>query len=744
MKHRCAHIGGMGIVSPLGAGVSRNRDALAAGCGGIRPLSVFDILHGKALPVGEITELPQAPGIPRTHQLANMAAAEAMRGIDEPPDAVVLGVTTGGMPATEVLLAQAQSDVSNPDFDFESGLTSLNSGLKPGAQILKQHGLTTVAEDIARMYHCKGPVMTVSTACSSGAAAIKLALEMIRKGMARRVLAGGVDALCRLTYYGFLSLQLIDPSGAKPLDKDRRGMSVAEGAAMLLLTAEPSGAGSTAVLGGGLSCDAYHPAAPHPEGRGALAAMQLALADAELDAGDIDYISLHGTGTPDNDRAEARAVSTLFGEHKPPLSSVKGAFGHSLAAAGAIETVVAAVAVQEGLMPANTGCAQPDPDLGLAPLQTPVRGQVSAVLSNSFGFGGNNAALVIGKSARCSGSKAAAACRLPEGLAVAGAACLTGAGGTRETLDRLSEKGDCRGMLSMEAVSANLPARDVRRLKRLPRLALSLAMAAHAASESGRAPDAVFFGTGWGALSETHDFLDRLHTTGGRFPSPTDFVGSVHNAPAGQIALRFNATGPNLTLTGGDVSFEQALSAALLMPSTGDGTLLVAGADEGHAILSPMLDPSVAATAKTGPVSDGGGALILTRPRRNPGQPVVRLLYFASAGPDATAGLAAQLAGKDLDFMLAGLPAAHREAASGQLKELLAASGFNGAVMDYRNVTGEFASASAVATVMAVAFLEQGWMPDTPAGAGTRIREGAGGVVVGLGPLLTAIEVVPG
>jgi len=189
---------------------------------------------------------------------------------------VVVGTTTGGMLTTEELLKEL---VRDPD-------------------AYRFHSPASVAEDIAEQCGCRGPVLTVSTACSSGAVAIKIALELIRSGKARRVLAGGADALCRLIYYGFNSLQLIDPMGARPLDRDRRGMTVAEGAAMLLLEGGDSRNSAVEILGAGLSCDAFHPTAPHPEGKGALAAMRFALRDAGLTHADIGYINLHGTETP--------------------------------------------------------------------------------------------------------------------------------------------------------------------------------------------------------------------------------------------------------------------------------------------------------------------------------------------------------------------------------------------------------------------------------------------------------------
>ncbi len=185
---------------------------------------------------------------PRTHGLALIAAREAMAGVAGPPDAIVVGVTTGGMPASEPLLKSGAAD--------------------PGMYSL--HGAGTVAHYVAEALGCQGPVLTVSTACSSSMAALKLAVELLRSGRARRVLAGGADGLCRLTYYGFHSLQLVDPAGARPFDKDRRGMSLGEGAAMLFLeaAAEPPAGALAEVLGVGLSCDAYHPAAPHPDGDG--------------------------------------------------------------------------------------------------------------------------------------------------------------------------------------------------------------------------------------------------------------------------------------------------------------------------------------------------------------------------------------------------------------------------------------------------------------------------------------------
>jgi 3-oxoacyl-[acyl-carrier-protein] synthase-1/3-oxoacyl-[acyl-carrier-protein] synthase II len=692
----------MGIITSLGNGVANTRDAIQNSRAGIGPLTLFPTAASQSLPVGEVADMIEDDDLPRTHQLARLAAAQAMADCREAPDAVVMGVTTGGMLTSEYLLKKKSRD----------------------PKLFGLHATGSVAGDIANQYRCTGPALTVSTACSSGAAAIKIALELLRSGNFKRVLAGGADSLCRLTYYGFNSLQLVAPDGARPFDQNRRGMSVAEGAAMLLLSANEPANAVAEVLGAGVSCDAYHPATPHPEGQGALAAMQAALEDAGISAADIDYVNLHGTGTLDNDISEARAIHTLFGGKKPLLSSIKGACGHSLAAAGAIEAVVSAISISSGVVPATVGCRRPDPALELDPVLQPSQRPIQTVLSNSFGFGGNNAAIVLGACGKPGPGRIRTA---SQAMAILGSACVTGSGRTDRTMDAVATKTPCAGMLGLQEISANLSAGQVRRLKRFPRLALSLAIAAHENSGSGDTPAAVFLGTGWGALSETADFLTRLFETDEQFPSPIDFVGSVHNAAAGQIAMHFQATGANLTMTGGDYSFEQSLLAAdLVSGNMGDGFLVI-GADETHPELSGLFDRSV---AKSPCLADGGGALYLNKAARSSGR-TIRMLFFENSAnnPQVISSLVQQLE--------------QQQPLEIQLQALLALTGFNQPVIDYRKLTGEFASASAVAAVMAEKLLAGGRIHG-PLGDNKPGESGAkGALIIGMGDFVTAMEVMP-
>ncbi|MCF8128281.1 MAG: beta-ketoacyl-[acyl-carrier-protein] synthase family protein [Deltaproteobacteria bacterium] len=716
-------IAGMGLVTPLGKGVDLNWRALLNGKTGMGELTLFPTADDLAFPVGEVKECFSSDGTPRTHRLALMAAKEAVLHTDGPPDAIVMGCITGGMSRTEALLKTWKSDPS----------------------LFSRHGAGSVAEYLARKLNCKGPVITVSTACSSGATAIALALALLKTGKFKKILAGGAESLCRLTYFGFHSLQLIDPKGSHPLDRDRKGLTVSEGAGMLLLEGKTGKIDPDAVeiLSAGLTCDAFHPASPDPEGAGAFFAMAGALKDGGLNPWDIDYVNLHGTGTLDNDVSEANAFNRLFETEKPLVSSVKGAFGHSLSAAGAIEAVVSAKCIQAGIAPASAGCLTLDPQLKMNPLKEPTRAPIRTVLSNAFGFGGSNASLVIGRSRNAQTPSSL----LPAKLEVAGTSCITGAGNTTQTLGAFLNGLSCRGLLSDKEISQALSSRAIRRLKRLSRMGLSLATTAFENAHKDDKPNSVFFGTGWGALSETHDFLKALYETGERFSSPTDFMGSVHNATAGRIAINFEAKGPNITTTGGDYSFEQALMSAQLLAKNDDRPLLIMGADEFHPVLSRLFDGSV---AQADTPSDGGGALMVRSAGAGSGPRLEHLFYEnAHENDPVVPSLVLSLGGNpkiDLDFgaVLVGLPAASRNIGQEQLDEFIQTSGFIGPVIDYRRYVGEFASASAVAAVLAVALLKTGKIPGALTEKGSVDLRGRGILLLGLGHFITAAAVHPG
>ena len=406
---------GLGALSCAHSDVEGLKRALRSSPRQFRIVSSFPALgQAASIPVAQAasgtwqTDSSVDPALPRTHRLALAAAREALAHAPA-PDALVLGTTTGGIASTEEGL---KGSVRSPD-------------------AYRFHGLETVASVLADEFRIHGPVLTVSTACSSSTVALALAFELLRFGLAKRVLAGGADSLCRLTLHGFSMLQLVDPRGATPLDVDRRGMTVGEGAAFLLLETAPAAPhrAIAELAGYGLSCDAHHATKPHPEGLGAKLAADRALASAAVSPSQLDYVNLHGTGTPDNDALELRAMHDVFPDAFPPMSSTKGMTGHTLAASGALESVICALALSDGLLPANVGLQTPDPALGVQPIREPVAKRVDVALTNSFGFGGNNASLVLRKpSERLDGQPS----EMPS-LRVIASCCLTGAGATEPT-----------------------------------------------------------------------------------------------------------------------------------------------------------------------------------------------------------------------------------------------------------------------------------------------------------------------
>jgi 3-oxoacyl-[acyl-carrier-protein] synthase-1 len=259
------------------------------------------------------------------------------------------------------------------------------------------HNSFSLAAFVRRALRLCGPAVVISSACSSSAKAFASARRAIETGVIDAALVGGVDSLCLTTLYGFHSLQLVSRTPCRPFDVARDGISIGEAAAFALLEpAAGSAAGSVLLLGTGESSDAYHMSSPPPDGAGARAAMQAALDDAGLTPADIDYVNFHGTGTPNNDEAEGRAVAGVLGTLLPG-SSTKGATGHTLGAAGALEAVICALALQEGLMPGGVNTTQVDPALPVHYLRANRNAPLRRVISNSFGFGGTNCSLILGR-----------------------------------------------------------------------------------------------------------------------------------------------------------------------------------------------------------------------------------------------------------------------------------------------------------------------------------------------------------
>lgn len=400
---------GLGVIGATGNGVAAMDAAFDAGRDGLRRLSLWESELGQEFPVGQITgELPAmladtlgprytrriAKRLSRSDELALLATAEAMQqaGLQQLP---------GG---TGVYLGESVCGTLKSEFLYERWSTDARTGLNIRHDLasgLAHEGANTL-DRLAEVFGFDGPTLNFMTACSSSANAIGLAADEIRRGRANVMLAGGADSLSRIAFYGFCSLKVTSPDGPRPFDANRQGMMVGEGAGMIVLEnlhhAKARGARILALLTGyGVSCDAHHLTAPDPAGTGAVRAMQEALQRAGVKASEVGYINAHGTATLDNDRVESIALAKVFGP-QVPVSSTKRFFGHTLAAAGGIEAVISVRALQRELLPPNLGLQQALPDAQLDLVRQARRAPgLRHVLSNSFGFGGNNAALLFSR-----------------------------------------------------------------------------------------------------------------------------------------------------------------------------------------------------------------------------------------------------------------------------------------------------------------------------------------------------------
>ena len=390
-----------GIITALGVGFTAQAAALRAGRSGLRYPELLDTKHRDFL-AGEVpksnaglaTDLSidkEKGGITRTTLLAMAAlkdliedAAAGHAFFSSPSMAFINASTVGGMSEVEQHYPRFMSD------DV--------AGVRQYIDTLDCAESTTVA---AKHFGFTGLDATISTACSSSANAIMLGARYIKTGIAEYAICGGADALSRFTLNGFHSLKNVDKAPCRPFDQDRMGLNLGEGAAFLLLEKESAakarGASILAVLSGYSNTnDAYHPTAPSPDGSGAFRTMEDALQKGGIDAAAVGYINAHGTATINNDLAEGKAILQLWNGAPPPFSSTKPFTGHTLAAAGAVEAIFSIIALKENILLPNLNFSTPMAELEVAPVAAFSECvALRHVLSNSFGFGGNNTTLVF-------------------------------------------------------------------------------------------------------------------------------------------------------------------------------------------------------------------------------------------------------------------------------------------------------------------------------------------------------------
>ncbi len=385
---------GLGAVSPFGVGVKAYWDGVRTGACAIRPITLIETEGFRCRIAAEVPgPLPGSARRSRADRLALAAAREAADDAGLGPherrdSALVVGAVGGGMLEAEGWYWNLRRN-TRPD---RAALARLRAIL-PASH----------AEAVGSALGLGGPRETIVTACSSGAAALAVAADLVAGGVAPVALAGGVDALTRICYLGFNALKLLDPEPCRPFDRDRRGMSIGEGAAFVVLEdadhARARGARAYAELAGyGMTTDAFHVTSPHPDGEGMVRAMQEALACASLGPDAVGYCNAHGTATPQNDRIEARALRVVFGEGRILVSSTKSMIGHAMAAAGSLEGVATVLALVHEVIPPTAHLTTPDPEVAFDCVPgEPREIALECAISNSFGFGGQNVTLLFSR-----------------------------------------------------------------------------------------------------------------------------------------------------------------------------------------------------------------------------------------------------------------------------------------------------------------------------------------------------------
>ena len=386
---------GAGIVSPLGFGLAETLGALREAKDCVTPVTMFPVDRTRCKTAGQVADERLAAANEhftrhpeRLHRVARMMILAMKEALDQAgdfqPELTVVGTTSGGMTFGE---------------QYYRGLKNERSSKLHAPTLIANYTPQKPVMDAQDAFGIGAPCQIIANACASGTNAIGHAFNCVRSGRYRQVLTGGYDAISELVFVGFDSLQAATPDRCRPFDRERTGLVLGEGAAVLALenfeSAQKRGANILAeVIGYGISTDNFHLTQPDPSGSGPRAAMEDALQSAGIDASEIDYINAHGTATPFNDSSEGKAIAELF--DKVPVSSTKGMMGHSLGAAGAIEAVFSILALQHQLLPPNINFRHGDDGLDLnivanqsrsAPLRT--------VLSNSFGFGGTNASVIL-------------------------------------------------------------------------------------------------------------------------------------------------------------------------------------------------------------------------------------------------------------------------------------------------------------------------------------------------------------
>lgn len=604
-------ITGTGIICAIGNDKEQMLDALLRRRTGIGTMRYLHSVH-RELPVGEVKlsndDLKTALGmdvskeVSRTELLGISALRQAVHEADVHRAAgrrvvLVNGTTVGGMDITEQHYSElrAHADDHLPQEVLEC---------------LRHHDCGSTTAGMAHYFDCFDDYTTLSTACSSAANAIILGAQLLDMRLADVVVAGGTESLSAFHLNGFNSLMILDHEPCRPFDRQRAGLNLGEGAAYLVMERADDVRISQRKVYGFLSgwgnaCDAYHQTASSSDGEGAYQAMRQALEMAALKPSDIQYVNAHGTGTPDNDRSESVALRRLFGEALPPVSSTKSFTGHTTSASGSIEAVICLLTMHHHFLPANLGWHEAMDD-GIVPTLGNDNARPVHVLSNAFGFGGNDSALLFSLKenvsvhseaepvVRWSATESARTVNSLMAEAVSQAASSQDERGEGKSLAavggiRLLSSVDIHDEADLPRLRNYVKPMEMRRMGKIIKSALLSSY--EALSEAGiDSPDAIVTATAWGCLDSSLNVLDELVDNGEEMIKPTYFMQSTHNTIGSAVAIKLKDHGYNVTITQqGDSLCWAILQAVMLLKSGRCRTVLVGCHDETPPLAQKLL-----------------------------------------------------------------------------------------------------------------------------------------------------------
>ena len=559
-------ITGAGIVSAIGVGKEETLRSLLEQRSGIRPVHYLKTDHHE-FPVGEVQlsndEMcallgidPQTQPTTRTALMGMVALKEALEqsGLTSdmyPSIPLISGTTVGGMDKSEQYYLDFLENDSRNEY-------------------IRTHDCGACTEMMADHFGRFRMLTTLSTACSSAANAVITGAELIRAGLADCVIVGGTEGITKFHLNGFASLMILDKEPCRPFDASRAGLNLGEGAAWLVLETEEHarrrGVKPLMRLAGyGNACDAFHQTATSADGEGPYRAMKQALASAGVTPGQVDYINTHGTGTGNNDLTESVAMRRLFGDQMPPFSSTKAFTGHTTSASGTIEAVICMLAMQHGFLPVNLRFK--DAGEGLTPVHEPTQKALRYVLSNAFGFGGNDSALLFENEEFVKWKEASTV--VSESPSVNKIYLLSAAQVSAQ--EPLCDHWKDHPIPLTEPLTRSreadykqfIPPLEARRMGRILKRAIATACTAMTDAGVGT-PEAIVTGTGLGCIENTEIFLDALCRQGEDQMMPTRFMSSTHNTMSSIVAINLHANGYNATYAHNTVSFQSALMDALL------------------------------------------------------------------------------------------------------------------------------------------------------------------------------------